>query len=159
MKPGDVVHTVERRTHGAQRWRDVTADVLGWDGVTLVVRTVPDAMLIRGGAWRIDGVVFEQRRVDTAGPVRVTLVRSAASMSDKQSDRVDQAVEYVRNCAYLTRADLLIFADDFRVPFKTLVCRLEDEHIIPYGTYRDIMHRVRTVTILRDFVHKREGVK
>lgn len=25
MRPGDVVHTVERRTHGAQRWQDVTA--------------------------------------------------------------------------------------------------------------------------------------
>jgi len=77
MKPGDVVRTVERRTHGAQRWQDVTADVLGWDGVTLTVRSVPESTLIRGAAWRIDGEVFEQRRVDTAGPVRVTLVSRA----------------------------------------------------------------------------------
>jgi hypothetical protein len=73
MRPGDVVHTVERRTHGAQRWQDVTADVLGWDGVTLTVRTMPETALIRGCAWRINGKVYRQTRVQTDGPFKVTL--------------------------------------------------------------------------------------
>lgn len=73
MKPGDVVHTVERRTHGAQRWQDVTDTVLGWDGVTLTVRAVPESALIRGASWRVNGRVYRQTRVQTDGPFKVTL--------------------------------------------------------------------------------------
>jgi len=77
MRPGDVVHTVERRTHGAQRWQDVTADVLGWDGTWLTVTKMPTRAMTAGARWRINGAAYQQRVVEvSAGGLRVRLVRA-----------------------------------------------------------------------------------
>lgn len=78
-------------------------------------------------------------------------------MNDRQGDRLNNAVAYAQNSTLLTRADLLLIADQYRVPFKTFVERLESERLIPFGTYRELMHRVRTVSYLREVVHNSEG--
>lgn len=74
MKPGDVVHTVERRTHGAQRWQDVTADVLGWDGDWLTVTNLPANVMTAGARWRLNGTEYQQRVVEvSSGGLKVRL--------------------------------------------------------------------------------------
>lgn len=70
--------------------------------------------------------------------------------NDKQSERLNKAVAYARTAGKMvTRADLLLIADKYRVPFRTFVERLESERLIPFGTYRELMHRIRTVDYLR----------
>lgn len=74
MRPGDVVHTVERRTLIAQRWKDVTADVLGWDGDWLTVRTLPVSVMTVGARWRLNGTEYQQRVVEVSrGGLKVRL--------------------------------------------------------------------------------------
>ncbi len=68
--PGPV--RVERRAHTAKNWQPVT-DVLGWDGRVLTLEDVPAFVLVAGARWRLSGREFRQRRVDTAGPVRLWL--------------------------------------------------------------------------------------
>lgn len=66
---------VEYRSLTATRWQPQPG-VLAWNGETLVIRSMDDLqgyMLIAGAAWRVNGRPFRQRRVDTAGPVRVWL--------------------------------------------------------------------------------------
>lgn len=64
---------VERRAHGAKMWRDCTGDVLAWDGTVLRITTLPGNVMVKGAAWRIDGVEYAQRYLDTMRPMRVWL--------------------------------------------------------------------------------------
>ena len=50
---------VERRAHGAQRWRDCSGDVLAWDGTVLRITTLPGNVMVKGAEWRVDGTVYQ----------------------------------------------------------------------------------------------------
>jgi hypothetical protein len=66
---------VEYRSLTATRWQPQPG-VLAWNGETLVIRSMDDLqgyMLVAGAAWRVNGRTFRQRRVDSSGPVRLTL--------------------------------------------------------------------------------------
>ena len=64
---------VERRAHGAKMWRDVTGDVLAWDGTVLRITTLPGNVMVKGAEWRIGGREYRQRYLDTMRPMRVWL--------------------------------------------------------------------------------------
>lgn len=67
---------VEYRGLRAARWQMLDG-VLDWDGVTLTVASVKGHMLVPGVEWRIDGVQYQQTRVQTSRPIQVTLRRTA----------------------------------------------------------------------------------
>lgn len=72
-----------------------------------------------------------------------------------QQTRLELAVAAVRaEPSRLCRARLVELADGFKVPFKTLVERLEAEGLIWAGTYQEIMDRFRTVKAFREFVQE-----
>jgi hypothetical protein len=64
---------VERRAHGAKRWRDCSGDVLAWDGTVLRITTLPGNVMVKGAEWRVNGTVYQQRYLDTMRPMRVWL--------------------------------------------------------------------------------------
>ena len=70
---------VEYRSLTATRWQPQPG-VLAWNGQTLVIRSMDDLqgyMLVAGAAWKIDGVLYQQTRVQTNKPIKVRLRKAA----------------------------------------------------------------------------------